>query len=392
VPDAPVYFLLHIPKTAGQTIQLHLEEHCAAGRFWGVADRRAAPPAAPARVRAVAGHGLRQSLERIFAGREIRRVVLLRDPLGLQLSLYNYRMMNYLAKGLGTYGFELHLRAQPRDWIAHLVLADWLEIPWARLLAMPQARKYDLLNEALARFWFVGAHSDCDRLLAALAPDLEVPGEAPPRNTAREWRRQTGWRPLAEEELAGATRSAFRARNPLDHALWESWRDAGFAPRTVRPGPLDPAQRGGFRAHELARPVFYAVRLLRRDGRLRRRIGIAPGDAARDARDWPAAVRRYRAALAEMPDAPAIWVQYGHALKETGDIAAAEAAYRRSLALDPDTADTHLQLGHALKMQDRIAEAAAAYRRALQLDPGQPAARDELAALDPAVLPDAADG
>jgi hypothetical protein len=33
-PDAPVYFLLHVPKTAGQTIQGHLAEHCAPGAFW----------------------------------------------------------------------------------------------------------------------------------------------------------------------------------------------------------------------------------------------------------------------------------------------------------------------------------------------------------------------
>jgi hypothetical protein len=33
-PDAPVYFLLHVPKTAGQTIQGHLAEHCAPGVFW----------------------------------------------------------------------------------------------------------------------------------------------------------------------------------------------------------------------------------------------------------------------------------------------------------------------------------------------------------------------
>jgi hypothetical protein len=31
---APVYFLLHIPKTAGQTIQVHLAAHCAPGVFW----------------------------------------------------------------------------------------------------------------------------------------------------------------------------------------------------------------------------------------------------------------------------------------------------------------------------------------------------------------------
>ena len=34
-PSSPVYFILHIPKTAGQTIQQHLADHCAPGVFWG---------------------------------------------------------------------------------------------------------------------------------------------------------------------------------------------------------------------------------------------------------------------------------------------------------------------------------------------------------------------
>src|SRR6202011_1438602 len=90
----------------------------------------------PARGRPVAGHDVGRSLEPLFRGREIRRAVLLRDPLSLQLSLYNYRMMNHLNRGFGTYSFDLHLRALPRDWVAHRLLARWLEIPWPRLLPL----------------------------------------------------------------------------------------------------------------------------------------------------------------------------------------------------------------------------------------------------------------
>ena len=65
--NAAVYFLLHIPRTAGQTIQYHLAEHGAPGTVW--IPRRAPLPLSligqryrgggpddPARVRAVAGH------------------------------------------------------------------------------------------------------------------------------------------------------------------------------------------------------------------------------------------------------------------------------------------------------------------------------------------------
>src|SRR6476469_10029563 len=137
--NGAVYFLLHIPQPAGQPIQHHLAENAAPGTVWlprRTADRLTRGTnenggiGDPQRVRVVAGHYIGRSLERHFYGREIRRVVLLREPVSHQLSLYNYRMMNHLDKGLGTYSFNLHVRAQPRDWVAHRLLADWLQIPW----------------------------------------------------------------------------------------------------------------------------------------------------------------------------------------------------------------------------------------------------------------------
>ena len=82
-----------------------------------------------------------------------------------------------------------------------------------------------------------------------------------------------------------------------------------------------------------------------------------------------------------MPNAPEMWVQYGHALKESGNVAEAEAAYRKSIDIDPDSADAYLQLGHALKIQGRIDDAAGAYFRSLALDPAPRHPRDELIAL-----------
>jgi len=377
-----VYFILHIPKTAGQTIQYHLAEHCPPGAFWS--PRRVPYPLSlfggrgdASRVRAVAGHDLGSSLDRQFPGREIRRVALLREPLSLQLSLYNYRMMNHLAKGLGTYGFAVHLRAQPRDFIAHWLLARWLEIPWPRLLVMSDADKYRLLNRALGQFWFVGDYTDCDRVIAALAPDLAVPAIARPRNTADQWHKQIKWEPLTEAAISPGLREAVRRQNPIDGALWESWHDAGFDAAAVQPRPLPPEAPAGFLMHEAARPFFLLTRWARREGAPRLpfaraksglRSGIARADLARDAGQWPLAARYYRQALSEEPELPAIWVQYGHMLKESGDAAAAEAAYRESLRLDPEDADTHLQLGHALKLLGRVEDAEAAYRSAAALD------------------------
>ena len=400
-PSSPVYFILHIPKTAGQTIQQHLANHCAPGVFWGphqaprlqaLSGPRYDPGSLPGadRVRAVFGHNLGRSLEKYFPEREIRRVVLLRDPISLQLSLYNHRMMLHLTKGLGTYSFDLHLKALPRDFIAHRLLGRWLGIPWPMLMAMTDQQKYAALNRALSQFWFVGSYKDCDQLIAAIAPDLGVPAAARRRNTAAEWGKRVAWRPLKAAELSPAMHGKILANNRLDQRLWESWHTAGFDPAGVRPPPLGPNRAGGFPAREISRPIFAGLCRYRRDwvprlraGRAGNTVGkkILRAERAQEARRWELAAQHYRGALADMPNAPEMWVQYGHALKESGNVAEAETAYRKSIDLDPDSADAHLHLGHALKLQGRIDEAVGAYFRSLALDPAPRHPRDELIAL-----------
>jgi tetratricopeptide (TPR) repeat protein len=387
----PIYCLLHIPKTAGQTIQVHLAEHCAPGVFWQSQrrlrpGRRASAQDFPDidRARVISGHHIGRSLERYFPGREVRRIVLLRDPLQMQLSFYNWKMMDHLAKGWGTYSFSLHLRALPRNFMTHFLLSRWVELSQPKLMAMSDTRKYQILNRALAGFWFVGAHSDCDRVIAAIGADLRVPPMAAPRNTSAEAQAHTGWRLVTAQSLSPSMRAAIRAKNPLDYALWESWGAAGFEPAKVRPAALSAQRSTTGLAHELVRPWFRLRRFVRREWVGRRPPSTGPVDranSARDAGDWELAARHYRDALRVIPKASAIWVQYGHALKELGLVAEAEQAYRRSLQLNPDNADTHLQLGHALKLQQRFGEAANAYLAAARLDPTFGHARDELIGL-----------
>ena len=311
--------------------------------------------------------------------------MLLRDPLQLQISFYNWQMMDNLAKGLGTYGFELHLRALPRNFISHFLLSRWLGIAWPRLVAMADLRKYEILNRMLADFWFVGAHADCDRVIAAIGADLGIPAIAERRNIAAEMQPQTGWRLITADALSPAERAGFVAQNRLDQALWETWRGAGFEPGGVRPPTLGPGRGSGYLMHEAARPWFALGRSVRRRSAAWLRPGageaLSRANRARDAGEWEMAARQYREALRALPDAWAIWVQYGHALKELGNVAEAERAYRRAIGLSAEIADSHLQLGHALKLQGRIEEAGMAYLRAAALDPLLSHPRDELLGL-----------
>jgi tetratricopeptide (TPR) repeat protein len=274
---SPVYFILHLPKTAGESIESHLDDHCGAGVLW-----RPAPPPKWARtvfgrryklgrlpdlerVRVVVGHHLGRSLERYFPGREIRRVVLLRDPVSLQVSYYNYVNMTHLAEGRGTYSFDLHLKALRRNFVSHILLWRWREIPWPVLAAMTEKRKYEVLNQSLSAFWFVGAHTDCDRLIAAIARDLDVPSVAWRRNTTNEWCKMVDWPPLKASELSPAARDAILANNPIDQALWESWRNAGFDAASVRPPCFHPSSESASSLHSIVRPAFLYAKIFLED-------------------------------------------------------------------------------------------------------------------------------
>src|SRR5579872_3746162 len=125
--------------------------------------------------------------------------------------------------------------------MAHFLLSRWIEIPWLKLLRMTDSEKYEILNRTLGDFWFVGAHSNCDRVIAAIGADLGVPPVAVPRNTSADLQAHTGWRLVTAETLAPAVRDAIMAQCSLDQAVWESWRAAGFEPAKVRPAALRPS-------------------------------------------------------------------------------------------------------------------------------------------------------
>jgi TPR repeat len=390
----PVYFLLHIPKTAGQTIQQHFAQHCAPGVFWQSSRRvnfargdRSDDLPDPSRARIIAGHHISRSFQNLFPDREIRPILLLRDPLELQISFYNWQMMNNIAIGAGTYGFDLHLSALPLNFMTDFLLWSWLEIPRGALRVMAEGKKYDTLNRMMAEFWFVAAHTDCDRLIAEIGPDLGVPPTARRRNTSAALQSQTGWRLLTSASLPAAMRCAIRARNRVDQALWENWRAAGFNSAAIHPPLLEAGRKRGLSAHEIVRPWFRLRRFAARQrGSWPRatkagEAKLTQADRARDAGQWELAARRYREVLRSLPKGPAIWVQYGHALKATGKVAEAEKAYREALCLNPASADTHLQLGHVLKLQGTLRKAEEAYQRSVLLDPTGRHARDELIGL-----------
>lgn len=376
-----VYFFVWLPKTAGTTLHDHLWTHMPRERLWEpslpsalrlLSRRRYDISRMPdlASVRAVTGHWTGRSLERLFPGREIRRTVLLRDPISFHISYYNFRVMRAVASGhRPTLSFDRYLRQVPRDHLALCLLAFWLEMPVSAFLRTSDERKYELLNKALADFWFVGSYRDCNRLIAAVADDLEVPPVATATNTSAAWERRIDWQPLRAADLTADMRAAILARNPIHHALWQSWHEAGFDASRLRPRPLSPERRGRIGFGTLLRAALYHHRV--GIGELNAEYVWEPAARAAEARDWPRAVALYTKALQHVPRFPGVWVQYGHSLKESGNIAAAEKAYRRAIELDPNVGDVYLHHAHVLTLQHRHQEAAAAYRQFAKLDPAR---------------------
>jgi len=269
--SAPVCILVHVPKCAGTTIERHLEAHLGETGFWKPAKRtRRAPlellarkydatlPGPAGHVRAISGHFVGQSVERLFSGRRIWRGVVLRDPEELVLSWYNYRMMRYAAEGRRPYPFALHLASLPPDPVAHFLLERWCERPWLGLAQMGPDEKRDRLDGVLGRFDHVADISRADRLIAELSGRVGIPADAPRENTSEGWRDRVDWQPLTRDALPGAERAALEARTRLDRYLWRRWAlgeaDAG----------VDPADIAPFLASELRRPVAELRRRLAR--------------------------------------------------------------------------------------------------------------------------------
>lgn len=274
-PRPPVHLIHHVPKCAGHTIDCHLERLLPRGAYHRTKKRRgirrflstrqhieAMPD--PAGIRAVCGHFLGVSIESLFAGRELKRSILLRDPVTHIVSYYNFRMMRYLSEGLNAYSFKLAYAATQRNFITHYILRNFLELPWPRVVSLSDEEKYEIVNAFLATFWFVGDYRFCDELVAALGEELGIPGQASRSNTQAEWERRVKWRPLEVEELPTDAIVRIREENPIDLRLWESWREARHETASVRLRALGRRSASSFLATEAVRLVSQIVRRIER--------------------------------------------------------------------------------------------------------------------------------
>lgn len=81
------------------------------------------------------------------------------------------------------------------------------------------------------------------------------------------------------------------------------------------------------------------------------------------------AVDSYRAAIAEQPEDPGLWLALGTAYEKLGQYEGAAQSFQRALELRTSDANSQFELGQALFHLGRYQEAEAAYRRAIELEP-----------------------
>jgi hypothetical protein len=267
-----VHFLLHVPKCAGTTVEEHFERHLGPGFLraprWEsplrdvMGNRYPYAPGDPRLdgVRVVSGHSLSVSLMRAFAGAEIRESVLLRDPVGYHLSLYNYRWARH-EEGFGPPppAFGRWYRAQRRNPVSRFLLARYFEQGVPALYRLSSAGRLAFLEARLARFHFVGDYRRARELIAGVSRELGIEAAVEDRNVTRERR-------MTAESLGAEWVARIERDHALDAALHARWADRGRADAASRgaglPGGSTPGQAAraaGGAARSPRRPALPAL-------------------------------------------------------------------------------------------------------------------------------------
>lgn len=249
-----VYFILHIPKCAGRTVQNFLMSKFGDGasapvkkgrsaryigrrilfpgrrkapfRFFGKRYQSLAAVSFDA-VDFVFGFYVTRSMRTYFPDRNVKQAVLIRDPVSHFFSHYNFRMGKYAGQGLRPFGFDLWYKSRRPNPISKYLFA-YLEVPFLSHVFMSDQRKLDVILDGLADFWHVGLHNECGDLIARIAKEQGVSADFEPRNVT-----QTQFMPFAEFEQRYAQK--IREENGLDQAIFEFF--ASDLPIGQRPRP-----------------------------------------------------------------------------------------------------------------------------------------------------------
>ncbi|MFQ5567801.1 MAG: hypothetical protein ACE5EU_15725, partial [Paracoccaceae bacterium] len=258
-----VHFLLHVPKCAGTTVEAHFRATLGAGFLlaprWHnplravIGNRYSMAPDDPrlAELKVITGHSMGVSLKRHFADAEIRESVLLRDPVGYHLSLYDYRVARHRAgTGPKPPGFASWYLAQRRNPISRFILNHYYEQGVPALYRLSSRDRLAWLEERFAEFWFVADYRRAGEMIAGISRELGVAEQAEDRNVGQ----------ARETEPDGRMRERIVSENAVDQALWQRWAERGWKADGRNPAEPPPALPGNDRLRYIASDIATLVR------------------------------------------------------------------------------------------------------------------------------------
>lgn len=216
----PLWLLYHVPKTGGQTIRDHLTKYWRRGIDFDHLGRwdRAAPlsiddierlaPTERDELRLLSGHPVNRELTKLFPGRTVRELVMIRDPARRTISHYNFSMTMRTRRGEPVVSFEEFVENLGVDFMTRFLAR--------RVGHQQRIRALDAVLYELSQFWLVVRTEQLDTFLPMLLDDLGLPPVVPERTnvTGSTIDRYIDPEPQLLAEL--------RERNPCDMMLYRA--------------------------------------------------------------------------------------------------------------------------------------------------------------------------
>lgn len=238
-PD-PVHFLVHVPKCAGTTVELHFARHLGddfliAPRSKSflrdlIGNRSLLPIGQTNTLKVVSGHSLAERMAKDLAPHPVLPSVLLREPVSWFLSYFNYQVDRASYDPRQPYSsFEEWSALLAPNPIARFLMRRYFGVGYPQLFGYSSREMFTFLNEKLRHFYFVGDVRHTEVLIADISRQLDIPERAKPSNVTKS-------KMVTRSSVSDQLVSRIREYNPLDAALHQVWGERLFEPaNTVIP-------------------------------------------------------------------------------------------------------------------------------------------------------------
>lgn len=228
----PVHFLVHVPKCAGTTVELHFARHL--GDDFLIAPRsksflrdftgnRASLPGSKAKaLKVISGHSLAERMATDVAPQSVLPSVLLREPVSWFLSYFNYQVdrASYDSRRPHSSFEDWRALVAPNP-IARFLMRRYFGVGYPRLFSFSSREKFFFLNEKLKDFYFVGDVRHTALLIADISRQMNIPEKAEPSNVTRS-------KLVIRSDVTDQLVSQIRKYNALDVALHQVWGERLF--------------------------------------------------------------------------------------------------------------------------------------------------------------------